>query len=94
MISPFIKLIQVSRNWRKQFNNAQQRAQQQHNSTRHNQRNYPEQKKKINPNVGEYVEFTETPVDSQSQPQQEKKSTKSTVTESQITDVTWEDINP
>lgn len=48
------------------------------------------QKKKIDPNIGEYVEFTET---TESTTRQTADGTETTVkTEQQITDVQWEDI--
>lgn len=90
LISPFIRLVRVSRQWQNTFKQAQQQQQ---------RRQQPQQeprsgaKKKIDPAVGEYIEFTETRV-SQTTPEDDKSSTTTHVTESQITDVTWEDLPP
>jgi len=48
-------------------------------------------KKKIDPSVGEYVEFTETTSTTSATESDGTRET-TTVTESQITDVTWEDL--
>lgn len=88
MIAPVLRLHRISKQWQKTFTNAQKQRQQQRNrNNSHPQR----QKKKIDPNVGEYVEFTETTVSESST--DEKGQTHTThATEQQITDVTWEDI--
>lgn len=95
ILAPFIKLINVSRQWNKTFGDAQKRAQQRQASQRkHEKQN--KRKKKIDPNIGEYVEFTETTVNNTNSTTADKnaKSTtgNSAATESQITDVSWVDI--
>lgn len=90
LIAPFVRLISVSRQWRDAFSNAtrrQQQSRQQQQQTR--KPKYP--KKKIDPNVGEYVEFTETTSSNPTNPTATNTRT-SAETEAQITDVTWEDL--
>jgi len=90
LIAPFVRLIRVSRQWRDAFSGATGRQQQ----GRQQQRQPREPrytKKKIDPNVGEYVEFTETPAPGPTNPTATDART-STETEAQITDVTWEDL--
>lgn len=52
----------------------------------------PVHKKKIDPTVGEYVEFTETEVTSRVETPEGTETT--TVVEQQITDIQWEDLPP
>lgn len=49
----------------------------------------PRSKKKIDPNIGEYVEFTET---SETTTRQTSDGNTEIKTEQQITDVQWEDL--
>ncbi|MCM1311054.1 MAG: hypothetical protein NC301_08555 [Bacteroides sp.] len=88
IIAPFVRLIRVSRQWQNTFNNATRQQQRQQHHKRPAQ---PQPKKKIDPTVGEYVEFTETEV-SQTATDGQGNTTATRETESQITDVTWEDI--
>lgn len=90
IIAPFVRLIRVSRQWRDAFGAATGR--QQTNEPRRRQQSAPRRqaKKKIDPNVGEYVEFTETTTSTTTTDADSKSTT--VVTESQITDVTWEDL--
>lgn len=78
---------------RKRWQEMQRQAEEYYN--RQNQRrpqSEPQRKqKKIDPTVGEYVEFTETHIHSEET--KETADGKTTIeTESQITDITWEDI--
>lgn len=88
MIAPFIKIYKASRQWRDAFQQAQSEARRRQQPPR------PEQsarrKKKIDPSVGEYVEFTETTEVRSSET--DREHTRTTVSEQQITDVTWEDL--
>lgn len=94
LISPFIKLFRVSRQWQNTFKQAQQQQQQRYRQQQQRQRNpQPESKKKIDPAVGEYVEFTETQV-THTTTEADGSSETTHMTESQITDVTWEDLPP
>ena len=52
----------------------------------------PVHKKKIDPTVGEYVEFTETETTTRVETPEETETT--TVIEQQITDIQWEDLPP
>ena len=94
MLAPFFKLISMSRQWKKTFTEAQQRAQQKQSNARKNAKQNTRKKKKIDPNVGEYVEFTETPSgNADSKDDNSSKSARnSTPAESQITDISWEDL--
>lgn len=85
IIGPFVKLMRVSRSWQKAAE--QQRRQQQR---RQQPQKPPKPKKKIDPTVGEYVEFTETTVTRTET--DGHSTTTATETEQQITDVTWEDL--
>lgn len=87
IIWPFIKLVKISRRWRDAFTPPRSNGRQQQRQRAEPQR----PKKKIDPTVGEYVEFTETIVTSASEPSDNDAAT-DTIVESQITDVTWEDI--
>lgn len=94
IIAPFIRLIRVSRQWQntfKQARNQQQQRQQQHQQQQQRRRSGTQHPgKKIDPSVGEYVEFTETTTpqtDTDAAPR-----TAHTPVEQQITDVTWEDL--
>ena len=86
IIAPFIRLIRISRQWTNPRNQQQQQRQQ-----RQRRRPQPQYtpKKKIDPTVGEYVEFTET-----DSPQTDATpgARPNTPAEPQITDVTWEDL--
>ena len=87
IIGPFIKLLRVSRSWRKaaeEQTRARRRQQQR-------QQQPPRPKKKIDPGVGEYVEFTET-TSTRSTTSADGTPRTTTETESQITDITWEDL--
>lgn len=83
IIGPFVRLIRVSRSWR-------QAAEQQRQRRSARQQQPPRPKKKIDPTVGEYVEFTETTVNRTET--DGTATTISTETEQQITDITWEDL--
>lgn len=52
----------------------------------------PAHKKKIDPTVGEYVEFTETETSVREETPEGTEST--TIIEQQITDIQWEDLPP
>ncbi|MDE7334825.1 MAG: hypothetical protein K2N10_00750, partial [Muribaculaceae bacterium] len=86
IIGPFVKLIRVSRRWSDQANAYRQRYQQQQQQSRQQQQP-AKPKKKIDPTVGEYVEFTETTV--RTTTTDGSTTTTTTQTEQQITDVTW-----
>ncbi len=91
LIAPFVRLIRVSRQWRDAFSGAA-RQQRQSNRRREPRSQTPRApKKKIDPSVGEYVEFTETTSTTSATESDGTRET-TTVTESQITDVTWEDL--
>lgn len=85
IIGPFIKLIRMSRSWTKAADMHRRARQQQQR-----QQQPPRPKKKIDPTVGEYVEFTETTVTRTTT--DGPTTTTTTETESQITDITWEDL--
>lgn len=85
MIAPFIKIYKATSPMRDAFKEAQKRAQEQHR--RANGQETPKHKKKIDPNVGEYVQFTEV-----SETRTAPDGATATTQESQITDVTWEDL--
>lgn len=79
ILGPFLKLIRVSRFWR----DAAERMRHPHQP-----RESEKPKKKIDPNVGEYVEFTETTASRSNQ-----QTGETTVeTEQQVEDVSWEDL--
>lgn len=84
MIAPFIKIYKATTPLRDAYREAQRRA-------RGQTRRPPEQpakpKKKIDPTVGEYVQFTEV-AETRTAPDGTTTETR----ESQITDVTWEDL--
>ncbi len=82
IIGPFVKLIRVSRSWKQ--------AAEQQNRRRRQQQQPPKPKKKIDPTVGEYVEFTETTVTRTET--DGNTTTTTTETEQQIADNTWEDL--
>ncbi len=82
IIGPFVRLIRVSRSWK--------RAAEQQSRQRRQPQQPPKPKKKIDPTVGEYVEFTETTVTRTET--DGNTTTVSTETEQQITDITWEDL--
>lgn len=92
LIVPFIRLIRISRQWRNTFKQARQYQQQ--DPRRQQQQRRPKQpvkKKKIDPSVGEYVEFTETVVE-QTETEADGSTRSTHTVEQQITDVTWEDL--
>lgn len=82
MIVPFIKVYRAVNNARKNVRDFQKRQQQ----PRQQQQPEPP-KKKIDPTVGEYVQFTEV-TETRTTP----KGDTATTTEQQVTDVTWEDL--
>lgn len=91
MIAPFLRLWRASKQWRDLYSAAtgnertRQRRQQQPQPKK--------KKKKIDPTVGEYVEFTETQTTT-TQTAPDGTPEVHTETESQITDITWEDLPP
>lgn len=86
MISPFVKIYRTTRTIRDAYAEAQRKARQQ----REHAAEPPKPKKKIDPTVGEYVQFTEL---TQTRTTTDRAgTTTSEVRESQITDVTWEDM--
>lgn len=91
LIAPFIKLINISRNWKNTFTEAQKQARQQYDKQQRKTAQEPK-KKKIDSTVGEYVEFTETKDSDSTSTKSTKANTDSAATESQITDVSWEDL--
>lgn len=94
MISPFLKIYKATKQFRQTMNRAQQQArdhfERQRQAAREQQQ--PRPRKKIDPAVGEYVEFTETTVETSSTAGSDATTRRTTVTEQQITDVTWEDL--
>lgn len=89
MISPFIKIYKMSRQWRNVFEEARRRTRGTADNRGRTRNTTPKKrKKKIDPSVGEYVEFTET-VCMEQTPPREPPAIK---VEQQITDITWEDI--
>lgn len=71
------------------FGQRQQRQQQQQPPRRPQEQH----KKKIDPEVGEYVEFTETTV-THTTVDPDGSTSSRTATEQQITDVQWEELPP
>lgn len=92
LIAPFIKLINVSRQWKNTFTEAQKRAQQQYDNKRKTAKEPKGKKKKIDPTIGEYIDFTETKDAGTTAPKSEKANSNSSATEPQITDINWEDL--
>ena len=91
ILAPFIRLIRISRQWRNTFADATRRARETRNPGAERKPKRP--KKKIDHNVGEYVEFTETVDDRRTETGPGNDSGSSSAeTESQIVDVSWEDI--
>lgn len=83
MIVPFLKIYRAVNKAQKNVRDFQQRQQQQRQQPRQ-----PEPtKKKIDPTVGEYVQFTEV-TEERTTPEGDTVTT----AEQQITDVTWEDL--
>ncbi len=92
IIAPFIRLMRISSQWQNTFKRAQQEQQQyRHRQQRQHRRSEQSSKRKIDPNVGEYVEFTETIEDKTETDANDSARTAHTV-EPQVTDVTWEDL--
>lgn len=89
MIAPFIRLYKASKQWRNVFEQAQKQQRQQQST---DNRQPPAAKKKIDPTVGEYVEFTET-TEVATDHTDDTGSSIRVETEAQITDITWEDID-
>lgn len=85
IIAPFIRLIRISRQWKDAFSGGGQRQRSRQPEPQ------PRPKKKIDPTVGEYVEFTETESTHTSTDTSGRQTTTHT-SESQIVDVTWEDL--
>lgn len=91
ILAPFIRLIRISRQWRNTFADATRRARE--NRQPGTERKPRHTKKKIDHNVGEYIEFTETlDFRAETSGRNDSDTTRSTETESQIVDVSWEDI--
>lgn len=86
MIAPFIRLWKASKQWRDIYSGKNRKQQA---SQCNSEQQKADKKKKIDPTVGEYVEFTETSTTEQSS---SSAGNIQTETESQITDVSWEDI--
>lgn len=91
IIVPIIKAVLMVQRFKNQardmFNRATGRST--GNSSNHNNPQPQRQRKKIDPGVGEYVEFEEIEVTSQTHTDNGNISYR---TESQITDVEWEDV--
>ncbi len=93
MIAPFIKLYKASKQWRNVFEQAQQQQRRQRQADGRRQQQPPVARKKIDPTVGEYVEFTETTEVTATATDGGAGSSIRVETEAQITDITWEDID-
>ena len=90
ILAPFIRLIRISRQWRNTFADATRRARETRNPGAERKPKRP--KKKIDHNVGEYVDFTETVDDRTDTAPRNDSENSAAETESQIVDVSWEDI--
>lgn len=91
MIAPFIRLYRTSKQWRNAFEQAQKQQQQRRRNNAPRPPAPP--KKKIDPTVGEYVEFTETVVaESEWKSTQTTSDAVHTERESQVSDISWEEI--
>lgn len=90
LIRPMLVVRRQFRQMQDAFN-PQGRSRQQHAQRRRPGQEPPRRKKKkIDPGVGEYVEFTETTEVNRSNDGSEERT--EVRSESQITDVTWEDL--
>lgn len=90
MIMPFVKIYRAvnkaAQKHSREFSQEQQRQQY------HAQRQRSQQhKKKIDPTVGEYVQFTEVTT-KETHTQADGSTSSVSESESQVTDVTWEDL--
>lgn len=81
MIAPFLRLWRASKGWRDMYSQTRDRAR------RPADPEPPKKKKKIDPEVGEYVEFTETTT-----VRQTPDAPPTVEQEQQVTDVTWTDL--
>lgn len=86
---PLIKFGWKIFRFNQEISDQNKRARQTRQQARQQQK--PEKKKKIDPNVGEYVAFTEVEVSEEST-HNSAGSTSYVKTEEQITDISWEDI--
>lgn len=93
MIAPFLRLWRASKQWRDLYTAATGNDPRRQQRRRQQPQPEPKKKKKIDPSVGEYVEFTETQTTT-SQTDPDGTTRQHTESESQITDITWEDLPP